>query len=111
MGRLETQLVSDILHEFGSLPTLRLWRANVLVARTRTGQVVRAGIVGQADISGIRVGGQRIEVECKAGRGQQTEAQRNWQAMIEKFGGLYILARSVDDVRAGLLQPHSAPVV
>lgn len=105
----ETDLIKSILHEFGSWPTLRLWRANVLVARTRTGQVVRAGVVGQADISGIRDTGQRIEIECKVGRGQQTEAQRNWQAMIERFGGLYVLARDVEDVRVALRQPHPAP--
>lgn len=99
----ESHLVQAILREFGALEGLRIWRANVLVARDHTGRVVRAGIKGQADISGIRLpGGQRVEIECKAGRRGQTDDQRRWQAMIEKHGGLYILARHVDDVRAAL---------
>lgn len=98
----EAELVSAILHTFGSRPDLRLWRANVLVARDKSGRIIRAGIKGQADISGLLApSGRRLEIECKAGT-KQSEAQRNWQAMIEKFGGLYILARSVDDVSIAL---------
>lgn len=105
-----TALVAAILHEFGSRPDVRLWRANVLVARTQTGQVVRAGIKGQADISGIlSPSGKRIEVEVKTGAGVPSEAQRNWCDMIAKFGGIAIVARSLDDVRAGLPQPQTAP--
>lgn len=100
-------LIADILHTFGGRPNVRLWRANVLVARTRTGQVVRAGVKGQADISGILApSGKRIEVEVKTGGATTSEAQRNWRAMMEKFGALYVLARSVDDVRRALDAVH-----
>ena len=95
----EHALVQQILVEFGSRPDLRIWRSNSGAAVSRTGAMVRFGVPGQADISGIQVGGRRIEIECKTPTGQQSEAQKNWQRMIERFGGIYILARSTDDVR------------
>ncbi len=99
----ESDLVASILLRFGSRPTIRLWRANVLVAKDKTGRVVRAGITGQADISGLRLpSGQRVEIECKTATGRQTQEQKRWQSMIERFGGIYILARRVDDVESAL---------
>lgn len=99
----ESALVQSILATFGARPDLRIWRANVLVARDASGRVVRAGVKGQADISGVLAPhGRRIEIECKTPTGRQSEDQRAWQAMIERHGGLYILARSVDDVRRAL---------
>lgn len=102
----ESDLLHAILVEFGSRPDLRIWRANVIAARSRTGQVIRAGVPGQADISGILwPNGRRIEIETKSRKGKQREAQRRWQEMIEKMGGLYILARTLDDVRLALPKP------
>lgn len=96
MSESETQ--QAILREFGALPWLRIWRANVLVARDSTGRIVRAGIKGQADLSGILKGGRRLEIEVKSPTGRQTKEQRAWQRMIEAHQGLYILARSTGDV-------------
>ncbi len=55
------------------------------------------GLKGAADISGIIVGGVRLEIEIKSGEAKQSVEQKNFQKMIEKFGGIYILARSKDD--------------
>lgn len=98
----ESTLLSDILIRFGSDPRLRIWRANVLVAKDRNGRVIRAGVKGQADISGILMGGRRIEIEVKTATGQQRPEQKKWQAMIERFGGLYVLARTPDDVERAI---------
>jgi hypothetical protein len=98
----ETALVNAILLEFGARHDLRLWRQNTGAARTQTGALVRFGIPGQADISGILSDGRRIEIECKSTHGRLTKEQKAWRAMIERFGGLYVLARSVDDVRQAL---------
>lgn len=96
----ESALLSAILLEFGSRPDCRLWRQNTGAARTSTGALVRFGVPGQADISGILApSGRRIEIETKTARGRQSQAQKKWQAMIEKFGGVYVVARSVEDVR------------
>jgi hypothetical protein len=46
-----------------------------------------------------------LEIEVKSEDGRQTEEQRNYQSMIERFGGVYVLARSVDDVTSAL-QAH-----
>lgn len=106
----EADLVAAILLEFGARSDLRLWRANVLVAQDRNGRVVRAGIKGQADISGImRPSGRRIEIECKSPTGRQSKEQIQWQRMIEWAGGLYILARRIEDVRLALGPSPSDP--
>lgn len=99
----ESDLVANILLAFGAHPRVRLWRANVLVAQDKTGRIVRAGVKGQADISGILAPhGRRVEIECKTQRGRQSDAQERWERMIRYHGGIYVLARSVDDVKEAL---------
>jgi len=97
----EKQIQNAILRAFGTDPQLRLWRANVGVARMGH-RVVRFGVPGQADLTGILPGGLRLEIEVKSANGRQSTEQRAFQRMIERFGGLYILARSVEDVRRAL---------
>jgi hypothetical protein len=97
----EKHLQNAILRAFGTQPGLRLWRANVGVARVGR-RVVRFGIRGQADLTGIVPDGRRLEIEVKTATGRQTAEQRSFQNMIERFHGIYILARSVDDVRREL---------
>ncbi len=96
----EAALQAEILREFGGRPDLRIWRQNTGAARTALGALVRFGVPGQADISGLRLPhGQRIEIEVKSPKGRQSQQQRRYQAMIENCGGIYILARSLEDVR------------
>jgi hypothetical protein len=57
---------------------------------------------GAGDLSGILADGRRLEIEVKSAKGEQGEAQVRWQAMIEKFGGVYILARSVAEAMGRL---------
>lgn len=108
----ERDLVHSVLVAWGATPHLRIWRMNTGVGWFVNGQParktdpgaypVRFGLPGQGDISGVTSGGRRLEIECKAERGRQSDDQRNFQAMIERFGGLYVLARSVDDVDRAL---------
>lgn len=105
----ERALVQSILIEFGSRPGLRIWRHNVGAARSKAGALVRFGQPGQADIMGIRAPhGQLVAIECKSPTGRQTEDQRKWQRMIEAHGGLYVLARNLEDVRRSLSGNASA---
>ena len=99
----EKRIQNDILRAFGTRRWMRLWRANVLAARMGN-RFVRAGVPGQADLTGILPDGRRLEAETKSATGRQTEDQRNFQRMIERFGGVYVLARSVEDVRRRLLE-------
>jgi len=61
------------------------------------GYTVRFGFKGMADLSGIVQGGRRLEIECKTKTGRLSKEQERFGAMIERFGGIYIVARSADD--------------
>jgi hypothetical protein len=97
----ESHLVQAILAAWGAHPGLRIWRQNTGGAMLK-GRFVRFGVPGAADISGILAGGRRLEIECKAECGRQSEEQLRYQLMIEHFGGVYVLARSVEDVDLAL---------
>lgn len=97
----EKFIQNEILRAFGTCPNMRLWRANCGAA-TYMGQRVTFGVPGQADLSGILPDGRRLEIEVKSAVGRQRPEQVNYQKMIEQFGGVYILARSVEDVFAAL---------
>lgn len=99
--RTESSILREILLYLGTRTDLRAWRSNSGAALGRRG-LVRFGVPGQADISGILVGGRRLEIEVKGPTGRMSDQQRKFRAMIECFGGLYILARSVDDVTQAL---------
>ena len=101
-GPRERHVQNEILRAFGTKRWMRIWRANVGVARMGS-RVVRFGVPGQADLTGILPDGRRLEVEAKSATGRQSIAQRNFQHLIERFGGLYVLARSVEDVRLALV--------
>jgi hypothetical protein len=97
----EHAIQSQILRDFGTRPDMRLWRANSGVARMGN-RKVRFGVPGQADLTGILPGGVRLEVEVKSATGRQSPEQAAYQAMIVRFGGVYVLARSVGDVWAAV---------
>jgi hypothetical protein len=114
----EHDLQTEILKKFGALPWLRIWRQNtgvavgmsVIAQARRLGvlpdhlPVTRYGTPGQPDIMGL-IGpeGKFLGIECKSDKGKQTEEQKTWQNMIESLGGIYILARSIDDVSSVLM--------
>jgi hypothetical protein len=56
---------------------------------------------GIADRIGI-FKGKPLAIEFKAGRGVLSDAQRQFKAEWEREGGLYIEARSIEDLAAGL---------
>ncbi|RMG17749.1 MAG: hypothetical protein D6729_08280 [Deltaproteobacteria bacterium] len=60
---------------FGTRSDMRLWRANVGAARFGR-HVVKFGIPGQADLTGILPGGIRLEIEVKGPTGRQSPQQR-----------------------------------
>jgi hypothetical protein len=77
-------------------PAAVVFRRNVGKARDPSGRVIRFGLPGQADIGAI-IDGRPVEIEVKTASGRQSQEQRNWQAAVERAGGIYILARSPDD--------------
>lgn len=108
----ERDLIYLILSVWGAHPQLRIWRANTGVGWFANGQparktdpgayAVKFGTPGQGDISGLVLpSGRRLEIETKA-KTKQSDDQKSFQRMIERFGGLYVLARSLDDVDRAL---------
>lgn len=105
---LERQIQRQIQLRFGALPWLRLWRVNVGAARTPDGAMIRFGIPGMADLTGIVACGRRLEVEVKAAKGRLTPQQVAWGRCISALGGLHLVARSVEDVEAFLAAHRAA---
>lgn len=103
MSGPEHHLQQAILLALGKRKDLRLWRQNGGVATSEDGsRWVRFGIPGCADLSGVLADGRRLEIEVKRPGGQLSDQQRAFQAMIERFNGVYIVARSVDEALAGV---------
>lgn len=48
--------------------------------------------IGTADISAT-IQGRSVKIEVKIGKDRQSEAQRRYQASVERAGGLYFVAR------------------
>ncbi len=93
------QITSRLLLELPKRFPCRAWRQNTGAAVGASGRMIRFGVRGQADITGIidvSGCGVRLEIEVKAGRDQPSEQQVNFGAMIERMGGIYVLARDVE---------------
>lgn len=98
-----TRLVNAILLKIGSHPDVRLWKQTTGMGRSLTGNTpIRFGLEGSSDLIGILMTGRFLAIEVKTGNARQSKVQRNFQRMIERFGGLYILARSVSDAVNGV---------
>lgn len=97
----EQDIQNEIIRTFGTRPDMRIWRNNAGAMRAGR-SFIRFGVPGQADLTGILHNGQRLEIEVKTDTGRQSKEQQQYQRIIERFGGIYILARSVEDVWARL---------
>ena len=53
---------------------------------------------GCPDILAFKKGFTNLAVECKSDKGVQSDEQLEWGKRFEESGGIYILARSLDDV-------------
>lgn len=78
----------------------RIWSQDTPgLAYTRDGTPFKSGVKGASDLIGLlRPNGQLIAVEIKTGTGHLTKEQRAFGKMIESQGGIFVCARSVDDV-------------
>jgi len=62
---------------------------------------LRFGAVGSPDIICV-INGIYVGIEVKGDKGKQSENQKTFQENLEKAGGVYILAFSLEDVINGL---------
>lgn len=73
------------------------YRNNSGAFKTDAGGFYRIGTPGAPDIICV-VRGQFIGIEVKDAKGKQNENQVDFQKRLEAAGGVYIVARSLDDV-------------
>jgi hypothetical protein len=93
MPNSESYIQKNIL-AYLSLRNIWAWRSNNLAVPGRR----FIGEPGLPDIVGMLPGGRFLGIEVKTKTGKQSDDQKAFQARCEKEGGLYILARSLDDV-------------
>ncbi len=87
------------LKQYGALVV----RTNTGTVRLDSGRWMKSGSPGWPDITGLLPDGRFIGVECKARRGgKQLPQQKRIEQEIRKRNGIYILARSADDVAKSL---------
>jgi len=66
---------------------------NVTIGSTQ--YIPGTGTKGSADISAT-IKGRSVKIEVKIGKDRQSEAQKQYQANIERSGGVYIIARDFE---------------
>lgn len=64
---------------------------------------IRYGLNGSADILGMTPNGRFLAVETKAAGNDLSPAQARFRDQVIAHNGLYILARSIDDLEANRL--------
>ena len=108
----ETRTVQNpALVAVGARPDVLVWRqqSGLFRAYEDPDRLVRVGQPGMSDalavvavkITSDMVGktiGVAVAPEFKAGRGQQSQPQRDWQAAFEKRGGVYAVIRSAAEM-------------
>jgi hypothetical protein len=101
----EAVIQQSIRLALGMRDDIMMFRINVGVFRPLHGdqkRAIRSAPDGTPDLIGVMSPGRAFAIEVKTAKGQQHEAQKNWQKAWEKRGGIYILARSIEDVYKGL---------
>ena len=98
----EQDLLNRVLAAVGALPGVLAWRNNTGALRDANGRMVRFGARGSADVFVIAAG-RFVGIECKHGRGRQSEDQQRWQRACEAAGGVYVLAYDVETARHAVI--------
>jgi hypothetical protein len=102
-GRLERDVQAGILAYLETRADLFFWRQNTGAVRFEKA-FVKFGTPGAPDIQGILAPTGRLTgIECKREIGGRLSVfQERWAENCRRHGGLYIVARSVDDVAKAL---------
>ena len=103
-GGKETGLVRQVL-DYLHYRKVWAYRNNTGALRDKTGRPVFFGAKGSPDIIarlrtvGYGFSGRVIHIECKSEKGKQSDYQKEWQTLAEAHGDVYILARTLEDVK------------
>ena len=94
-------LISHAIREYLEYKNVFFWRNNVGAGffKNKNGgeRFVRFSQKGSPDFFCLS-NGMLFGIEIKTAKGEQSEDQEKYQKAFEKAGGVYILARCVDDV-------------
>jgi hypothetical protein len=103
MPRKESAVQAAILAYLGSRSDIMFWRNNTGAVRIAD-RFVQFGTKGAPDILCVQAPtGRCVGVEVKReGGGSVSAAQRRWGEQLTSAGGLYVVARSVEEVRTAL---------
>ena len=78
-----------------------------VIGRTKTigsaKYIPTTGTKGSADISAT-IKGRSVKIEVKYGKDRQSQDQKAYQEMIERAGGIYIIAKDFDTFHAWYLE-------
>jgi hypothetical protein len=109
----ETRIQNSCLLEVGSRPDVLAWRQHVGKYRAinQPELVVSIGVPGMADIGAVvavtidasmvgKTVGVYVGAEVKTATGRQRPGQADWQAALERRGGIYGVVRSPEDMAA-----------
>ena len=66
------------------------------------GRYIESAFRGCSDVLGMLKGGRLLAVECKSTRGALSADQEAFGAAVAGNGGLFVVARSIDDVMAAI---------
>lgn len=95
----ETNLLFAIRDALLATRKVILWRNNTGKLADRNGRWITYGLgVGGADLVGLVKGsGRFFAIEVKAEHGELSPEQKAWLDVVERFGGVAGVARSVDE--------------
>jgi hypothetical protein len=102
----ESQLVNAVIGRLWyERNWLRVWRANAGKVRltTKDGKVkyYQGNVAGCPDIIGYMApAGKFIGIECKVGKNNQTDYQKDFQEDSGRKGALYAIVRSPEELEA-----------
>ncbi len=102
MTKAESDILPEVLVAVTDLPAGMFWRQNTGTFRTMDGKrIVKVSATGVGDIMGC-YRGRGVAIETKTLIGEQRKSQILFERAWVRAGGLYIVARSVDDALRGL---------
>lgn len=90
-------LLKELLCALSATGLCRVWIQNTGTA-FRDNFMIRFGIKGGGDITGVLIDGRRLEIEVKTGKANQNVNQKNFGEIIRRFNGVYLIARDVNSV-------------
>ena len=104
------KVVNEIILTLGSTDMCRVWRnetgkgikmsyymackKNEMSWESLDRGIFSYGLKGSADILGILNDGRFLAIEVKTGNAKQSKIQKNFGAMIQKFGGVYMVCKN-----------------